>query len=452
MAIASTWVGAGLLEIGESSLTGNQTLIARACLGIVAASFSVGAFSNAHLRSLPPRKFDQVITAALVVSRLAIYLLVFLVFGIPPRGDIPSYYWSEANNVLHGLLPYRDFPSSYAPLHAFLDAAIVRTWFSPLAIILFALLLECLAVPLWIYLGRKLFTDQVVRGAALLYVTSAISIQFVSIDGQDNILIAGLFALAILLLMRDRPVLSGIVVGLAAVTTKFLPLIYAPLFFVTALHRWRWAIGLMLPVTLIYGGFAAHHLPILNVLSREGDLRSANNLTYLVESISGVAFPSFFWNGVMAIAFLVIFALVARAAKNAPLSLRSRAVVFGTAALTLALLLFSKKSWPPYLVLSLFPICLLSAGSRIKSTVFALYGVIAIVNPSYWATLLRQFSAREFHEGLLAGSAHCYVFLALQLMLIAGYLWMLSASLTAITALHAREKVSPPEKLKDSFI
>lgn len=414
-------------------MTGYQSLIARAALGVGAAAVSIGVISSARLYSLPQRRFDRLITAAFLVSRLAVFFGVFFVLHIPPRGDIPSFYWDQALYVLRGLLPYRDFPSSYAPLHAFLDAVIVRVWFSPLAIVLFSLLAECLLVPLWLYLGRKLFSDRELRTAALLYFTSAISVQFVAIDGQDNAILAGLFAMAILLLLRDRPVRSGVAVGLGAVATKFLPLVFAPVFFVGTRRRWRWAVGLILPVALVYGLFVVKHLDVLSVLTNEGGLKSANTFPYLVESLLGVNLPSPFWDGLMGLVLLAIFVIVARASHRASLTLRLHAIIFGTAAVTLTLLLFAKKSWPPYLVLALFPICLLvPAGSRLRSTVFAFFGVIAIVTPSYWATILSQFSAQEFHEGLLAGRSNCYIFLALQLLLVAGYGWLFAATIRRI--------------------
>ncbi len=427
-------------------MTGYQSLIARAALGVAAAAASIGLVFSARLYSLPQRTFDRFVTVAFFVSRLAVYFGVFFIFHIPPRGDIPSFYWDQALYVLQGLLPYRDFPSSYAPLHAFLDAAIMRVWFSPLAIILFSLLAECLLVPLWLYLGRKLFSDRDLRTAALLYLTSAISIQFVAIDGQDNVILAGLFALAILLLLQDRPVLSGVAVGLGAVVTKFLPLVYAPLFFPGALRRWRWVVGLILPVAAVYGLFVLKHLDVLSVVTNEGGLKSANNFSYLVESLFGITVPSPFWDGLMALVLLAIFVIVARVSRRAPLTLRLHAIVFGTAAVTLTLLLFAKKSWPPYLVLALFPICLLvSAGSRIKVTVFALFGIVAVLAPSYWATILSQFSAQELHEGLLAGRANCYIFFVLQLLLVAGYGWLFAASIRRI--ISPTQQDTRPERL-----
>jgi hypothetical protein len=107
-----------------------------------------------------------------------------------------------------------------------------------------------------------------------------------------------------------------------------------------------------------------------------------------------------------------------------------RILTFGFAALTLALILFSKKSWPPYLMMALFPIGLLvRIESKLRTTAFALFGVVAVLSTSYWATMLQQQTASEFHAGLLAAQPQCLILLALEVLLILSYAWLLRSSL-----------------------
>ncbi|HMH13323.1 MAG TPA: hypothetical protein VK578_09465 [Edaphobacter sp.] len=433
-------------------MTGNQTLILRTALSAVAGIAGIVAVSTTRLRALPRHTFDRLITITFILSRLAAYLGIFFIARLQPRGDIPAFYWDDANSALHGLLPYRDFLTSYAPLHPYLDAVAITLWHTPLSIILLAACVEFLLLPIWLHTARSFFSEYEVRTAALLYLTSALSLQFVTIDGHDNVIIATLLALAVLLLHKNHTLASGAAVGLSAVSIKFLPLLYAPLFFFSSFrHRWRWAAGLVLPVGLVYGAFAAKHLAILSPLSQEGSLKSANDLPYLIEAIFGITVPSRIWDTLTITALGIILALVASAMLNATMALRLRVLTFGMAALTLGLLLFSKKSWPPYLMLALFPICLLipSAGrlKTAKTAVFALFGVIAIVSPSYWATVLHQFSSQDFHQGLLAHQQTCLFFLAQQTLLILGYLWLLTESLHHITspysAVEAESNLNP---------
>ncbi|HEY6412986.1 MAG TPA: hypothetical protein VIX42_04835 [Edaphobacter sp.] len=417
-------------------MTGNQSLIARTALSVIAGTIGIVAVSSARLRALPRQSFDRLINIAFIVSRLATYLGVFFLLRLQPRGDIPAFYWDEANAVLHHLLPYRDFSSSYSPLHPYLDALAISAWHTPLAIILLAIGAEFLLLPLWLRAGRNFLSEQEIRTAAVLYLTSAIGLQFVTIDGQDNVIIATLLALAVLLLYKSRALASGAAIGLSVVSIKFLPLLYVPLFlFSSSSRRWRWAAGLALPVGLVYGAAAVKHLPILTPLAQEGSMRSANNLPYVIEAILGITVPSRIWDMLTLAVLGTILAAVARAMRNATPTLRFRILTFGMAALTLAILLFSKKSWPPYLMLTLLPICLLiPAASRLKTVAFAIFGVIAIASPSYWATTLHQFSAPEFHQGLRAHQGSCFFFLAQQIPLVLGYLWLLIEALRQITA------------------
>ncbi len=83
-----------------------------------------------------------------------------------------------------------------------------------------------------------------------------------------------------------------------------------------------------------------------------------------------------------------------------------------------------KESRPPYLLIVLFPICLLiPASSNLKTTSFALFNVVAVVSPSYWATATSQPTAEEFHRGGLTRQPNTSILLFLQTALIVGYSW-----------------------------
>ena len=114
-----------------------------------------------------------------------------------------------------------------------------------------------------------------------------------------------------------------------------------------------------------------------------------------------------------------IFSLIAKAALRADLATRMRVLTYGMAALTLAFLVFSKKSWPPYLMLALFPVCLLVAGGagawqRWRVAAFAVFSAVAVTEHSYWASSLAQFPSMEFHRALLAGEPGAMLLMALE--------------------------------------
>ena len=413
-------------------MTGQQTLFARVALGLVAAVCSLFLVVWPGLRRLSRPQFDRMLFVSFAVSRLGIFGLVFLVLRVAPRGDVPAYYLDQANQVLRHLLPYRDFVSSYAPLHPYLDAGLISLWHTPLAIMLFSVLVELLLLPLWMRAGREFLPEGELRVASLLYLASPVSLQFVAIDGQDNVVIAVLIALALLLILRSRVVEAGAALGASVAAVKFLPLLYAPAFFVAVPRRWRLVLGAGLVCGAVYGSFLLLHAPVLVPLTAEADLRSAGDLPYVIETVFGVVLPSRLTDGCLLLVLMGIFMGVGRASYRAALEARMRALTFGLALATLALLVLSKKSWPPYLMLALFPVCLLVAretGSRIwdglRVAGFAVFSVIAVTEHSYWASMFAQFSSTEFHAQLLSGRADVWVLLGVEMLLVGGYLWLM---------------------------
>jgi hypothetical protein len=417
-------------------MTGIQSLEARTALGgIFAITGYIAASSSAihRLTRLTRRAFDRAANLAFILSRFVIFFGVFFALHLPVRGDIPSFYFPEAHWLMQHQLPYRNFPSSYAPLHSFLDAGLLLLWNSPVAIILFAILAECLILPVWLRTARLFASESAVRIAAVLYITSAISLQFVTIDGQDNVVIALLLGLGVLALARRRDALSGAFVSFGAVLIKFLALLFAPAFILGA-RRWPgWLVGFVATLGLGYGIFTAMHLPVLYPLSAEGGLRTASDLPYLLESAAGYTPPAFIEDGMLAIVFLILIAVMLRARLRAraetPLL---RLVVFGCASLNLGVLIFSKKSWPPYLVLTLFPLCLLfgeGAYRRLRLACFAAFNVVAVTTHSIWATIFSQFLAKPFHYALAHRQPVAVVFLATQILLVSGYIWLLIESI-----------------------
>jgi hypothetical protein len=413
-------------------MTGSQSLIARTSLSALIGAASIVICSLRPLYALPRQSFDRMVNVAFVVSRFALYLLVFFILRIPLRGDALGFYWPEANAALAHQVPYRDFYSPYAPFHSYLDAVVISVWHSPLAIVLFAICVEVLILPLWLRVGRIFLTEQEMRLGALLYLTSAISVQFVTINGQNNVIIAVLLAFALLLAYRNRSFASGAAVGLGVAAVKFLPLLYLPGFLAVVPRRWRWLAGATLIMAIAYGtvGFFAHRM-ILEPLVTEGGLRSADNFPFLFEGVTGLTLPSVLWDMLVLIACALIFLQIFFKSRGLDLGLRLRVLTFGFAALTIALVLLSKKSWPPYLLLCLFPICLLFK-SKINIAGFALFGVVTMVSHSYWETVLGEIKAPQFHQGLLSHDPRCLLFLAVEVVLITFYAWILQASIREI--------------------
>ena len=420
-------------------MTGVQTLEARLALGCVAGIAAIALSSLPAIHRPTFNTFRAWISGAFLASRLLLFGAVFLLFKIAPRGDIPAYYFREGAAALGGSLPYRDFLSSYAPLHSYVDAAVLLLWHSPVALILFAILAEFLLFCLWLHVGQALFPDRDLRIAAVLYLASAMSLQFVAIDGQDNVLIALFLLLALWMAMRSRAVLSGILAAFAAVSVKLIPMIYAPVFFVTMRRRWAWALGFAATVLVGYGAFAALGLPVLQPLAVEGALRSSGNIPFVVGALLGRSLPMQAWDALLLLLLGGVYGATWKygvpSRQNASANTRSRtlAIVWALASTTLVLVIFANKSWPPYLMLTLFPLCAMAAGRGASGRVLlALFGIVALVEKSYWATLLSEISAVRLHIELLGREPKYLLFLGLEALLLAGYGWLLKGCLARL--------------------
>jgi hypothetical protein len=428
-------------------MTGTSTLVARAALGIAGGLASFVAASSSRLRSGPASKFDRWIMAVYAASRLVLFAVVFLVLRIAPRGDIPSYYVPEALWTLAGRVQYHDFPSSYAPLHPYLDGAVLWVWRSPLAIILFAIVAEAALLWVWLRMGRLLLSEERLRVAALLYVASPISVQYVTLDGQDNVLLALLIATALWLAYKARESASGAVLGAGIAAVKFLPLVFVP-GFLLGVKRWvRWALGFGTVIAAVYGTALLRGMRILYPLEAEGALKGSGNVPYVLESVSGRVFSAAAENAAVVLALLAVYACMLRPVRTRLIESRLRIVALGTVALTLALLLFAKKSWPPYLMLVLFPMCFAvvrPGWTRLRLALWCGFSAVAVLEHSYWASMMQQVQSMELHTWLSAARPDAYVLMVLELLLIAGYAWLLVDALTQIRVESANAKAKAP--------
>ena len=403
-----------------------RALMLRGGLALVMIACSLFALSCRKLFEAPSRSFDRLILGFMVVSRLALFILTFFILHIAPRGDIVTYYWGQANAALAGQLPYRDFQSSYAPLHSLLDAGLLRIAHTPRMFILASMVAEWLLVFFWLRIGRSLFTEARFRRTAILYATSAFSVQFVTIDGQNTV-IAGMFvALAVLLLLRYRALWSGLALGFGIAAIKFLPLVFSPLFFLQAQgrERWKWVAGFVVGCVPIYALYVHLGCPILRPLTDEGALRTSSNLPFLLESLFGFTIPSHLIDGTLVLSFLVVFALVFFRTRESTQEVRVRALSFALAAITIALVLFAKKSWSTYFLLALFPLCATIPAGRLRTWLFAGFTFVGIMEQSVWAWWLDSCGSYRVHQYLVHGQLQAS-FLIIEVLLLAGLGWVL---------------------------
>ncbi|SEG45651.1 hypothetical protein SAMN05421819_3029 [Bryocella elongata] len=441
-------------------MTGTQTLAARGALGVIGATATVLAGRYRLLPSAQRVSWNRIFLLLFGLSRLLVFGLLFGVLHVDPRGDIPAYYFPEATRILAGQRPYLDFVTSYAPLHAYLDAAALRLHNAPHSIILLAIAFELALMAVWSAIPERYLGEDLRRQALTLYLVNPLSVLFVTVDGQDNVLIALFFALAVYVLLKQKTALSGVAFALSVCAVKFLALLYVPLFIVVVRRWWLWALTFVATMTAVYGVFIAVGANVLIPLGVEGDYRGAGCIPFVIETFLGRLLRSAIWDALTALAVIAVagalFVFAQRALRGVDAERTRSAQLFllvhGATAVTMAVLLLSKKSWSTYVLLALYPICLTVLQSkRIYTWGFAVFLFVAAVEHSFWSSILGQPTAVELHALLLKGNRNALELMVLEILLLAGYAMLLGLSLRRLTELGqrvARHTVGQPIEVR----
>src|SRR3974377_1914380 len=109
---------------------------------------------------------------------------------------------------MKGGLVYKDFVSEYAPAFTYLIAFILWIGKSDKAVVFVAIVLDGFNLFVWLRLSRAIWPEQTARTILIYYVLSSLAILDVAIAGQNQIWIALLLSTAMLLFMRQTPLLA----------------------------------------------------------------------------------------------------------------------------------------------------------------------------------------------------------------------------------------------------
>jgi hypothetical protein len=259
-------------------------LLGKLAIGLGCAALSAALLLPGAWRRPAARRFDAFLLGLLALGRLGLFGLLYLVLDLDVGGDVPHYH-GQGRAALAGNLPYRDFPSSYAPLFPFVIGGIVSLWNSDRAIVLFAIAIELLSFPLWLAAARSRVPESVVRCAALLYATSPIPLLNVAMQGQNNVWHSALLAGSLCLLARrDRA--SGALAAVPLCASKLLAGLFAPVLWLFARERLVWLLGFAVPTALVYGAaLAAAGVSTLHPLRYEAVRVTPGNVVFLATAL-----------------------------------------------------------------------------------------------------------------------------------------------------------------------
>jgi hypothetical protein len=433
-----------------------QSTELRGVIGVTMAVASVVAWQTAPRLRMTADRFFALFLGAFAVSRVGLFALAFGVLHLQPHGDI-SLYMEEALPALSGKLVYRDFPTMHAPLNPYLFAAMLRLHHSPLTIMFFGVLFDIGAMYLWMKAAPYFLSRLTLRRAALLVLFNPTSLLTDAIDGQMNSLIALFLALGVYLLVRHRDFLSGAAVAAPAAIIKFLTLIFAPgyLFAVPTARRKLFAtLGFVGVLIAVYLPFALAGADLRVPLQQEGNHETAGNLVYLIEFISGHPLGLRLPDVLLALSWFAVVGLVFVCMRNpagTPAEARRRTLSMLTVSLFAELLciqVFSKNTWDRYLVMTMFPLCIVAAElSFVEIFGYAAWASAACFEPSYWAGSLVLPTSLEAHARLAAGERGLYILTVLEAVVVLGNLFLLLTCLRALVRL--RTPATQPEGITE---
>ncbi|HTV04323.1 MAG TPA: hypothetical protein VME86_03065 [Acidobacteriaceae bacterium] len=378
------------------------------------------------LADLQRSSFDLIFLTVFALSRIFLFFFAFFLLHQKPHGDLVAFYLPEAHKVLHGLVPYRDFQSSYAPLNPYLDALLLRIHNSPLSIVVFQIACDIASIPFWIGFLRRFLAENTLRRSALLYLVQPLLLWGTAIDGKNHACISLLLAITLFALAR-KEIVSGIAYSLSIVVVKILPLMFLPTLFLGSRKRLKWALSALSLTLLVYLGFVLYGADVTVPLRFEGSLATSGDLPYFWAYLSGHSIPGIVSGAVTLLGVGVAVVFLSWAQIRVPSGPgRSRILSDGILLLLITLLLLSKKSDPIYLTMCLFPLCAFTSmqmetGRRWMAYPYAMLTFLGLPISSFFFWPLRHADGVRLHEMLLGGSRNAWLMAIAQPLLLASY-------------------------------
>jgi hypothetical protein len=412
----------------ESWMTAEWVLAAKASLGLGLTAISVWALRTRWLAGLSGVRGAGALLALLVATRLGLFVALFGIAGARASSDVAGHYYPQARAVLAGLVPYRDFSSSYGPGFPYLAAIPVWLWDRPESLVALAIGAELASAAVWLAVARLVCDTRTTTVAATLYALSPVPLVNVAVNGQNQILVSLGLAVAAYWLLRDRAVASGVALGLTTVAVKFLAVLFAPVLVLSTRQRDRWIGGAVaVPLTVLLIG-AWTGLDVLSPLRTEALLFSSGNVPYLL-GVFGLDLEPPAVQAALFVGLAVVLGAVLLAAMRRVRNWQGPELVHCMTLVLVVFLLASKKAYANYLVMAFFPLCVSMAltGVTTRTTVLlGLSGTLAVLEPSVWFRWAGQRGAWEWGflgDSWSAPGARLWAFLGIEVALLGAYAW-----------------------------
>ncbi len=385
----------------------------------------------------------------LLAVRLAVFLLVFVVFRFDPQSDVIGYD-SMASRANQGHVPgeSNELPLHYGPLFLTLIGFFLKIWNDPKVLILFEIFAEFVLLVVWLFLGPIIANCQTMQRAALLYIFCPLSVISTAVDGNNDALGGMFVSLFVAFTLRHRPGLGGFVAGLSVVVSKAITAVVGLPVFLASERKPIWLVAAAVPVVSVYGVWALLlSIDVVAGFRFHAIHYSSGNLPFWVGLFGPdlLVAPGRWFVNVLGLLFILMVACLPLWAHR---SFGHGDVVPIMAALTVALMIVSAKSFPHYMLCALFPVLLIIAKMNLKSGIvlYCLFSLSTAIESTLWFRLLNGRSPAIIRELAPSNLSSVLFFGAIETLLLVTYgaiLWLCTEAYWRVIWTRARGRTGP---------
>lgn len=193
-------------------------------------------FGGGFLKKFSSQKNSTLLT--FIAFRIAPFIVIYLVAGIEPRGDIPFFFY-KAQHAQEFELVYRDFWSYHAPLFSYVLGLLMFLWKSPAAIVLLFLLGEYLTLRL-----TQKYAEDISNFKAIQYLILPAPFIIMLLGGQEDLVLWAVVVFAYYVFLRYKSTFYfGAAMAINLVFMKITAVVYFLPIFIYLKKRWGFALG-----------------------------------------------------------------------------------------------------------------------------------------------------------------------------------------------------------------
>ena len=402
-----------------------MVLLSKLFIGITLPIMALYLCRLGFVLRISSREFKVLLISVSFLLRITLFIVSFFVLKLGAQSDV-LVYADLANLLLAGNIPGAtpEFPVHYGPLFYYLAALPLLKWSSPEAIVAFFLVIDVLAILCWHEVALKCAEESVARKSSLLYAFFPLGVVTAGTGGNNDIIIGLVIPLALLAAFMGRHALSGLLVAVGLLAAKFLVLLQAPLIFIYARLSSLWLVVFFSVSIGCYALFYVLGTDIVGGVLFHAGHNSSGNLPFLLEGLLGELYGQFFIKeissiiGILLIIGVYIYVLVRR-----PVKLLITVGLCG--AILLLAMIFSSKSFPHYLVTSIYGIFLLEsmrAKVILHYPLLLLFGALTTIESSLW---FRWYASEPLSKILSLGNLdypRLILFISVEFLLIGVYI------------------------------